>query len=113
MEPELEPLDFEPGWERRWVRKNARRLWRLRLDRGMSQKQLADEAGINVSQVSRVELGRDAQLTTFLKIYDGLGYRLEWGIQETCEEAGALLYAEAERRFARRDAGLLMGKRWR
>ncbi len=106
-------MDLEPGWERRWVRENGERLRNLREERRISQKHLADEAGVNVSQVSRAEAGRDIQLSTLLKISAGLGYELELQFQETCEEAGELLSRESWRRQERRDEGLLMGKRWR
>ena len=79
----------------------------------MSLNQLADAAGVNVSQVSRVEEGRDAQLSTLLKIYDGLGYHVRFQRQEACEEAGDLISEESWRRQERREAGLLSGKRWR
>lgn len=106
-------MDFEPGWELRWVRENGRRLRELRIERQVSQNQLADAAGVNVSQISRVEAGRDAQLSTVLKIYNGLGYRARFELQEICEESGELLSEEAERRRERREDGLLTGKRWR
>jgi transcriptional regulator with XRE-family HTH domain len=106
-------VDFEPGWARRWVADSGLHLRELRLERGISQKQLADEAGVNVSQISRVEAGRDAQLSSVLKIYRGLGYQVRFELQEISEEAGGLLSEEAWRRQERRADGLLMGKRWR
>src|ERR1041384_3201657 len=106
-------MDTEPGWPLRWVRANGAELRELRLERRISQQQLADEAGVNVSQVCRVEAGRDAQLTTWLKLYHGLGSRVRFEVQEMSEEAGDLLAEEAWRRQERREAGLLMGKRWR
>ena len=68
---------------------------------------------MNVSQVSRTEAGRDVQLSTLLRLYDGLGYRIHLELQEVSEEAGQLLAEESWRREERRDNGLLMGKRWR
>jgi transcriptional regulator with XRE-family HTH domain len=106
-------MDSEPGWERRWVAENGARLRELRLERRISQNQLADEAGVNVSQVSRVEAGRDAQISTLLKIYAGLGYKIDLELSETCEEVGDLLVEESLRRQERRLAGMLSGKRWR
>jgi transcriptional regulator with XRE-family HTH domain len=106
-------MDFDSGWELRRVRENGARLKDLRLERGISQNQLADESGVNVSQISRVESGRDAQLSTLLKIYRGLGYELRLDLQEFAEECGDLLSEEAARRSERRESGLLMGKRWR
>ncbi|MDE2142546.1 MAG: helix-turn-helix transcriptional regulator [Elusimicrobia bacterium] len=106
-------MDLEPGWELRRVAENGARLRELRLERRLSQKQLADEAGVNVSQVSRVEEGRDSQLSTFLKLYAGLGYRIDLELFEICDEAGDLLDEESQRRKDRRLAGMLSGKRWR
>lgn len=106
-------MDFEPDWPLRWVRENGSRLRGLRIDRRISRRQLADAAGVNVSQVCRAEEGRDVRLSTLLKLCDGLGYRLEFDLLELSEEAGALLSEESWRREERRDAGLLTGKRWR
>jgi transcriptional regulator with XRE-family HTH domain len=106
-------VDFEPGWTRRWVRENGARLQELRLERRISRKQLADEAGVNVSQIGRAESGQDVRLSTLLKIRAGLGYQLEFVFQEMSEEAGELLERETWRREERRDTGLLIGKRWR
>ena len=106
-------MDFEPDGTVLWIRENAARLRGLRIERRISRKQLADEAGLNVSQVSRVETGQDARISTLLKIYSGLGFAFELELQEICEEAGDLLEKESWRREARRDAGLLTGKRWR
>jgi transcriptional regulator with XRE-family HTH domain len=106
-------MDIEPGWTLLWIVENGARLHELRIERQISRNQLADEAGVNVSQVSRIEAGRDVRISTFLKICAGLGYCVEFDLQEVCEEAGELLTAESLRRQDRRDAGLLMGKRWR
>jgi transcriptional regulator with XRE-family HTH domain len=85
-------MEFGPGWTNRWIRGHGERLRELRRERQISRKHLADEARVNVSQINRVEAGRDARLSTFLKIYEGLGYGVE---------------------FELREEGLLMGKRWR
>jgi len=106
-------MDFETGWTERRAQKKGLFLRELRLERGVSQNQLADEAGVNVSQVSRVEAGRDARLSTWLKLFRGLGYELRFEIQETAEDVGGLLADESWRRQERRAAGLLMGKGWR
>ena len=106
-------MDFEPGWTSHWIRENGVRLRELRIERRISRRQLAAASGVYASQVCRAEAGRDARISTLLKIYDGLGYRVEFELQETCEEAGELLSKESWRRQERRDAGLLLGKRWR
>jgi len=93
------------------VAEAADMLARLRADRGISQLQLADEAGVRASVVRRAELGGDAKLSTWEKIFDGLGYTLVLSVEEQCEEAGDLLGEEAERRRERRWEGLCAGKR--
>jgi transcriptional regulator with XRE-family HTH domain len=97
------------------VLKAASLLKELRHERGISQRQLADEAGVNPAQVNRVERGRDARLSTWARLFEGLGYRLTLETAELCEEAPELLAEEAERRRERRLEGLCTGKRryWR
>jgi len=106
-------MDFKPGWERRWIIRNASRLGELRAERRVSQRILADEAKLNASQISRAEKGQDLRLSTLLKILDALGYRFELELQEICEEVGDLFDDESQRRAERREIGLLSGKRWR
>ena len=48
-----------------------------------------DEAGVNPALVNRVERGRDARLSTWAKLFEGLGYR--FAATELCEEAADLL----------------------
>lgn len=72
-------------------------LKRLRLDRRISQLQLADQAGVH-----RAERGINARLSTWSALFDGLGYRLTFDVQELCEEEGDLLSAEAAARQERR-----------
>ena len=48
-------------------------LKRLRQDRGISQLQLANEARVNPSVVNRAERGADAKLSTWEKLFGGLG----------------------------------------
>lgn len=93
----------------------GRQLRELRLERRISQRQLADEAGVHPSLVARVECGRDARLSTWAKLFEGLGYRLNLEPHELCEEAADLLSEERERREERRLEGLCTGKRrfWR
>ena len=86
-------------------------LKELRQQRGISLRQLADEAGVNASVVSRAESGKDAKLSTWDKLFEGLGYRLLWNATELCEEAAELLGDESERRRERRREGLCAGKR--
>lgn len=89
----------------------AKLLKELRLGRGISQRQLADHAGVNVSVVHRAEQGQDAKLSTWHRLFEGLGYRLLIEAAEFCEEAGDLLAEERERRLGRQAEGLGTGKR--
>ena len=89
----------------------GRQLRELRLERRISQRQLADEAGVDSSLVTRVERGQDARLSTWAKLFEGLGYRLNLETQELCEEAADLLAEESARRAQRRLDGLCTGKR--
>lgn len=77
-------------------------LKRLRLDRRISQLHLADQAGVHASVVHRAERGGNARLATWSALFDGLGYRLIFDVEELCEEEGDLLSAEAAARQARR-----------
>jgi transcriptional regulator with XRE-family HTH domain len=81
-------------------------LYRLRRERGISLLQLADEAGVSVSVVHGAELERDARLSTWEKLFAGLGYRLEFEAMEEAEEIADLLAEEADRREERRRDGL-------
>ena len=77
-------------------------LKRLREERRISQLQLADHAGVNASVVNRAERGRDARLSTWKKLFEGLGHRLLFDTEETSEEAADLLSEEAAARRQRR-----------
>jgi transcriptional regulator with XRE-family HTH domain len=88
------------------VSRMAALLKKRRLERRISQRQLADSAGVNQSVVSRAERGGDALLSTWDALFQGLGDRLELDSTEFSEEAGDLLDEEAERRRENRDRGL-------
>jgi transcriptional regulator with XRE-family HTH domain len=96
--------------ERTVVRLSAL-LRELREERGISLRQLADNAGVNPSVASRAERGADAKLSTWDRLFEGLGYELIIETTEDSEEAADLLAEEAERREERRREGLCTGKR--
>ena len=83
----------------------------LRQERGISIRQLADQAGVNPSVVSRAESGEDAKLSTWHRLFEALGYRLLMDTHELAEEIPDLLDEEAHRRRQRREEGLCTGKR--
>lgn len=74
-------------------------LKRLRRERRVSQRQLADGAGFSSSVVNRAERGGDALFSTWERLFRGLGYGLRFDTEELCEEA--------ERRRENRRLGLL------
>ncbi|MBI4375024.1 MAG: helix-turn-helix transcriptional regulator [Elusimicrobia bacterium] len=89
----------------------ARLLAELRDERRISRRQLADQAGVNVSVVSRAERGMNAKIATWDSLFKALGYHLLIDAIELCEEAADLLSEEAELRQERRLWGLCTGKR--
>lgn len=86
-------------------------LRKLREERGVSQLQLADCAGVKPSVVNRAERGMDAKLSTWDKLFAGLGYCLALDATESSEEAADVLGEEADKRRQRRLQGLCAGKR--
>lgn len=86
-------------------------LGALRRRAGISQLQLADEAGVNASVVNRAERGGDALASTWDRLFRGLGHRLSFDTEELAEECTAVLAEEAERRRERRREGLLKARR--
>lgn len=50
------------------------RLARLRLQRNLTQVQLADEAGVDRKAVVRVEAGKPVQLLTLVRVLRALGH---------------------------------------
>lgn len=79
--PEREAL------ERRYMTEVGRRLRSAREQRGMTQKQAAEAAGIATDMISRLENGhyQSPGLRTLLRIADGLGI----GVAELLPEPGA------------------------
>lgn len=89
-------------------------LRELRRRRNISLRVLADSAGVEPSVASRAERGQDCRVSTWAKLFEGLGYYLLVSVTGTCEEAEELLVEEADARRARRWEGLCAGKRrWR
>lgn len=89
---ELHDLDREPvqpdreAFERRYMGELGRRLRTAREQRGMTQKQAAEAAGIATDMISRLENGhyQSPGLRTLLRIADGLGT----GVAELLPELG-------------------------
>lgn len=56
---------------------NALALAEMRRSRGLTQKQLAEAMHVSQANVSRIERGQDAQLSTIRKYVNALGGQLE------------------------------------
>ncbi len=54
---------------------NVERLRQLRVDKGWSQRKLAEEAGVTQTTVWKIEHGGGAQAATLKKLGDALGVR--------------------------------------
>jgi hypothetical protein len=82
-----------------------------RLERGASCRVVAEFAGIHWSAACRAERGEDTRLSTWEKLFGGLGYRLSFDLHEFDEEYPDILTAESDDRRRRRLEGLCAGKR--
>ncbi len=51
----------------------GQRLAKLRLDRNITQAALADEAGVSLATLKRLEAGHSVQLTSWLRVLRALG----------------------------------------
>jgi transcriptional regulator with XRE-family HTH domain len=54
------------------------RLARLRIDRGLTQAQLADQSGVGKRTVERLESGSSIQTASLLRIVRGLGLQQDF-----------------------------------
>lgn len=82
------------------LRELGQRVGRLRLDRGTTQQQLADEAGVSRHTLLRLEDGQSVTLGALLRILRSLG--LLEGLNELVPEPLPSPLAELERQTARR-----------
>lgn len=62
-----------PGNIETSLRDLGARLARLRLSRNLTQARLAQEAGVSLPSVKRLEAGRNSSLDTFLRVLRALG----------------------------------------
>ena len=58
--------------EQEILKELAQRLARVRKAQGYSQARLAEEAGIGVATLKRIEAGQDSQLETWIKVLKAL-----------------------------------------
>lgn len=87
-------------------------LRKLRMERHVSMRVLADQAGVDASLVSRVERGQDARVSTWVKLFLALGHRLEFDTMESSEEGPEIPAEESELRRARRLEGFIYRGRY-
>lgn len=89
----------------------GRRLAQIRKQQDYTQDQLAEEAGIGIATLRRVEGGQDSQLETWLKILKALG--LTYAIDALLPENYASPMAEAKAASGRKrrkpSSGLVWG----
>jgi len=94
-----------------WARSApGEQLRALRLGRGISQRHLADESGVDQADISRLERGADARWETWRKLFKGLGFDAVLAPLPMCEEAEDLLREAAQRRKDRIEEGRM--SRW-
>jgi transcriptional regulator with XRE-family HTH domain len=67
-----------------WLEVIGRRLSRHRLNQNRSQAELAEEAGVSVRTIARLESGQPTQLENFLRVVIALG--LDSGIERLVPE---------------------------
>jgi transcriptional regulator with XRE-family HTH domain len=77
----------------------------LRHSRGVSQRHLADAAGVSQSVVCRLERGADARWTIWRSLFTALGYDAVLTPLSTSEDAEDLLEVQAQERQDRMEAG--------
>jgi transcriptional regulator with XRE-family HTH domain len=109
------PRSYEGMIHENATTRMAALLKQRRLELRVSQRHLADSAGVSPSVVSRAERGGEALLSTWEKLFSGLGERLELDSTRASDDVEGLLVEEGEARRERRYQGLLarFGRRYR
>jgi transcriptional regulator with XRE-family HTH domain len=91
---------------RAWVRLGFGEQVRfLRQQRGVSQRHLAEFAGLHQAAVSRFESGSDGRLSTFLTLCSALGYSMTFIPTIDCDETNGLLQDQGLERADRMELG--------
>lgn len=96
---------------RAWKRASlGEQLRALRVDRGMSQRHVAEGAGVHQSLVSRLERGGDALWETWRRLFQSLGYEPFVVPEPGDEGVEDMISDEIQARRDREEAG--RGRRW-
>ena len=77
----------------------------LRRSRRVSQRHLADESGVDQADISRLEHGADARLSTWKKLFLALGYGAVLLPLFSCEDTADWLEVGTMQRNERMEAG--------
>ena len=87
------------------------RMARLRKARGLTQVELADEAGIGIATLRRIEGGQDSQMETWIKLLKPLGqiHALDQLLPETIRSPMAEVKGNRSRRHPKDGDTLLWG----
>jgi hypothetical protein len=72
---------------------------------------VADAAGVRPSVASRAERGRDARLSTWIRLFEAAGYDFAIALEKSEAEGSEIPFEENARRRERRTEGLCTGKR--
>ena len=95
------------GIPRAWSRvPPGERLRAVRLSRGISQRLLAEESGVDQSVIGDLERGADGRLSTWNRIFDVFGYQAVFLPLTFSEEGEEMLQEAMRERKERMDAGL-------
>lgn len=82
----------------------------LRESRGISQRHLAEESGVDQSDIGRIERGADARLSTWKRLFGALGFDAMLAPLPISDDAEDFLRDELQRRQERMEAGRM--RRW-
>lgn len=84
----------------------------LRRSRRVSQRHLAEVSGVDQADISRLERGADARLTTWKRLFSALGYDSVLLPLHSCEDTAGLLDHQSMERQERIEAGWGSRRGW-
>jgi len=78
LEQSLQDVDFKAEWDEQEIeRKIMQQIVEIRINEGMSQKELAEKCGMKQANLCRLENGNgNPSVATLLRIAQGLGRKL-------------------------------------